>query len=145
MKEGQFTKVVAAVVWREGRYLAVQRPDGKHMAGFWEFPGGKVEPGETLEQALVRELREELEIIPKHFSLWREKKHQYPDLHVHLYFFWVSCFQGTPVPQENQDLAWVVPGAADLPFLPGDLEIVAELATVSSPADWSDSSRPDVR
>ncbi|SDB46927.1 8-oxo-dGTP diphosphatase [Desulfonatronum thiosulfatophilum] len=144
MKQKQSIKVVAAVAWREGRYLAVQRPEGKPMAGFWEFPGGKVEPGETLEQALVRELREELAITPENFFPWREKKHQYPDFHVHLYFFWVTSFQGMPVPLENQDLAWILPGAANLPFLPGDLEIVAELATMPAPADCRDSSRFDV-
>lgn len=128
MNELQPLKVVAGILWLNGRYLAVQRPEGKSMAGFWEFPGGKVEAGESLAQALVRELREELGIIAMEYSPWREKIHQYPDLHVHLHFYRVTLFRGMPRARENQNMAWVVPGTEKLPFLPADQDIVAELA-----------------
>lgn len=131
MEEGIRLDVVAAVVWRGSRYLAVQRPAGKSMAGYWEFPGGKVEQGETLRQALVRELREELAITAVDFFPWRQKRHRYPNSDVQLYFFWITTFHGTPMPQENQAMLWVEPGNGQLPFLEADLEIVAELATMS--------------
>ena len=126
-------EVVAAVIWRRGRYLAVQRPAGKFMAGYWEFPGGKVEPGETLEQALVRELSEELAITAVDFFYWRQKTHRYPDREVQLNFYWITTFRGTPTPQESQAMLWIKPGTGNLPFLEADLEIVAELATMTLP------------
>ncbi|WP_045223214.1 (deoxy)nucleoside triphosphate pyrophosphohydrolase [Desulfonatronum thioautotrophicum] len=131
MKTGSPLNVVAAVIWRDGRYLAVQRPAGKLMAGYWEFPGGKVEQGESLEQALVRELSEELAITAVDFFLWRQVAHAYPDLEVLLHVFWVTSFHGKPLPLENQSMLWVEPGGELPPFLQADLEIVAELATVS--------------
>lgn len=121
-------KVVAGIIWNAGRYLAVQRPKGKRMAGWWEFPGGKVEHGESLDHALARELQEELSITVLDSILWREILHSYPDQHVHVYFYWVSAFQGRPKPREGQVVAWVVPGLNELPFLEADRQIVAELA-----------------
>ncbi|TVQ98902.1 MAG: (deoxy)nucleoside triphosphate pyrophosphohydrolase [Desulfovibrionales bacterium] len=131
MKTESPLHVVAAVIWRDGRYLAVQRPEGKPMAGYWEFPGGKVEQGETLEQALVRELSEELAITVEDFFLWRQVPHSYPDMDVFLHFFWVTSFHGKPFPLEKQSMLWVDPEGELPSFLQADLEIVAELAKVS--------------
>jgi 8-oxo-dGTP diphosphatase len=126
-------RVVAGIIWRDDRYLAVRRPEGKHMAGYWEFPGGKIEAGETPEQALARELGEELGIRITDSRPWRERIHRYPDLHVHVFFHMVSAFQGEPTPQEGQSMAWVMPTENVLPFLPADLGVVAELAAKFGP------------
>ncbi len=120
--------VVAGIIWRGGEYLAVRRPPGKPMAGFWEFPGGKVEPGETLEQALVRELDEELGIRVQECAFWQSVEHAYPHLLVRLHFFHVREMDGEPRSREGHELAWVTPeGGGDLGFLEADAGIVEEL------------------
>jgi len=120
--------VVAAVIWRDGRFLAVERPAGKAYAGFWEFPGGKVEPGEGLDQALARELDEELGIAPLDAELWREKRHVYPEYAVRLFFFQVRTFSGALKPREGHRVAWISPHEPDArEFLPADREIRAAL------------------
>lgn len=122
-------RVVAGVLWREGRFLAMQRPEGKLHAGFWEFPGGKVEPGESLEAALVREFEEELGIKPLEFRFWFEKRHVYRELTVHLHFFQITEAAGTPEALEGRRFVWVAPAeAVELPFLDADAPIVLELA-----------------
>jgi len=126
-------RVVAGILWNNGRYLAVRRPAGKHLSGWWEFPGGKVEPGESLYQGLGRELREELGITLLAAHLWRQKSHRYPDLHVHLWFYWVTSFQGTPWPREGQEWVWVVPGQDEPPFLEADRHLVTELKRFGPP------------
>jgi 8-oxo-dGTP diphosphatase len=120
--------VVAAVIWRDGRFLAARRPEGKPQAGYWEFPGGKVEPGESLERALARELDEELGIRPAEAAFWCEKRHAYPHLRVRLHFFHVYRFTGRLTPREGHELRWLTPGAADVPFLEADTQIVDLLA-----------------
>ena len=121
--------VVAAVIWRDGRYLGVRRPEGKPMAGAWEFPGGKIEPGETPEIALARELREELGIVPVTIAFFREKAHAYEHLSVHLRFFHVRTYSGDLKPLEGQDMTWLKPAEAmALPFLEADRDVVAALA-----------------
>lgn len=108
--------------------MAVQRPEGRRHAGMWEFPGGKVEPGETLENALARELFEELGITVRACSLWKRVLHEYPGLVVDLRFFHVTRFDGEPQPKEGQTLKWVTPQQAQtLSFLPPDRPLLVEL------------------
>lgn len=121
-------EVVAGILWREGRYLAVQRPEGGRMAGWWEFPGGQIEPGEVPGQALVRELREELGVEAVEFTFWREVTHEYEEFAVHLRFFHVSVFNGKLQALEGQSFQWCTPASPpDLQFLLADLPIVEAL------------------
>ena len=86
--------VVAGIVWRDGEYLAVERPEGARMAGWWEFPGGKIEPGETPDNALVREFQEELGVTPTEFEYWRDLEHEYEEFVVRLNFFHIRNYSG---------------------------------------------------
>ena len=122
--------VVAGILWRNGRCLAVQRPEGKPHAGQWEFPGGKIEAGETPEQALIRELREELSVEARQLRFWTSREHTYtePARHVRLHFFHVDDFRGEARPNEGQTLRWLRPEEAPaLPFLEADKALVQEL------------------
>ena len=122
--------VAAGIIWQAGRFLAAQRPPDKPHAGFWEFPGGKLEPGEDAAQALARELAEELDIRVRTAAFWRCAEHDYPErgLHVSLHFFHVTAFDGQPSSREGQTLRWILPEEAPaLPFLPADAAIVAAL------------------
>ncbi|MFN3585994.1 MAG: Nudix family hydrolase [Moraxellaceae bacterium] len=101
--------VVAAVIRRDGRILIARRPSHLHMGGLWEFPGGKVEPGEPVEAALLRELDEELGIIPTDFHPLIRLQHDYPDKAVCLDVWEVTAFRGEPEGREGQPLAWVAP------------------------------------
>jgi 8-oxo-dGTP diphosphatase len=122
-------EVVAAVLTdRKGRYLLAQRPVGKVYAGYWEFPGGKVEPGESLEQALVRELHEELGISVRRAFPWMVQQHEYPHAHVRLNLFRVVQWDGEPRPLEDQALAWQGPGLEPVaPMLPANTPILHAL------------------
>ena len=87
MEEKARIEVVGGILWRGGSFLAAQRPEGHPQAGFWEFPGGKVEPGESLEAALARELAEELSLSVRNPRLWRTVEHDYDFRSVRLHFF----------------------------------------------------------
>lgn len=120
--------VVAGILWDGGRFLAVERPQGKPQAGFWEFPGGKIEPGEAPADALARELREELGVTPVQAAFWRTVRHDYPHLSVELHFFHVTGFTGTVTALEGHRFAWLTwDQAMRLPFLEADLPLVADL------------------
>lgn len=124
----QSVRVAAGIIWRDGKFLAAKRPEGKPRGGFWEFPGGKQEPGETIDQTLARELWEELGITCETTQYWRQVSHSYPDLHVTLDFIHVTAFSAEPEPRDGQTLAWVTPEEArTLDFLPADREIVTEI------------------
>jgi 8-oxo-dGTP diphosphatase len=116
-----------ALIDVDGRILLAQRPEGKSLAGLWEFPGGKVELGETPEAALIRELREELGIDTKESCLapLTFASHSYDDFHLLMPLFACRRWQGIPTPREGQTLAWV--RAADLrnyPMPPADIPLI---------------------
>lgn len=119
-----------ALVDVDGRVLLAQRPEGKHLAGLWEFPGGKVHAGETPEEALIRELKEELDIdtdvrclAPLTFA-----SHSYPDFHLLMPLYVCRVWQGIVRPAEGQKLAWArVAELANYPMPPADLPLVPML------------------
>lgn len=125
--------VAAGIIWRGNRFLAAQRPDYSLLGGFWEFPGGKLERGESAEQALKRELAEELGIGLKDAAFWQHITHDYTErgYAVRLHFFHVKSFTGEPCPQESQQLRWVTPAEAmELEFLPADTQVLAQLCAL---------------
>lgn len=101
------TQVVAALIWHDGKFLICQRPAHKARGLLWEFVGGKVEPGETKQQALVRECREELGIETAVGDVFMEVTHTYPDITVRLTLFHVSITQGEPQKLEHEDMRWI--------------------------------------
>lgn len=123
-------EVAAAVIQRpDGRFLLAQRPAGKVYAGYWEFPGGKIEPGEAAERALARELHEELGIDVRSAYPWITREYVYPHGHVRLHFYRVLAWDGEPHPREDQAIAWqalAAPMAA--PMLPANAPVLAALA-----------------
>ncbi len=124
------TDVAAAVIVRpDGRILLAERPTGKAYAGYWEFPGGKVEPGEAPATALVRELHEELGIEADTFHPWITRLYTYPHATVRLHFFRVTAWRGEPHGKENQHLSWENPAAVTVsPLLPANGPLLAALA-----------------
>lgn len=125
------TEVVAALIWENGRFLICQRPAKKMLGLFWEFAGGKVEPGETLEQALVRECREELGITIQPDAPFMELTHEYPTLTVHLTLFSAHIAEGRPQKLEHNDIRWITP--EEIPqysFCPADEVILQKLRTM---------------
>ena len=124
-REEKVTEVVAALIWEGGRFLICQRPAHKARGLLWEFVGGKVEPGETKEQALIRECREELDVTLSVESPFMDLVHEYPDLTVHLSLFRASIREGTPKLLEHNALCWITP--SEIPaysFCPADTEIL---------------------
>jgi len=119
-----------ALVDADGRVLIAQRPQGKQLAGLWEFPGGKVEPGETPEECLVRELREEIGIETKIPCLapLTFASHGYDDFHLLMPLYVCRRFEGIAVPKEGQTLKWVRPRQMrDYPMPPADTPLVSVL------------------
>jgi 8-oxo-dGTP diphosphatase len=124
--------LVAAVVLvdADGRVLLAQRPAGKAMAGLWEFPGGKVDPGETPEAALIRELAEELgiDVAASCLAPFTFASHGYPDFHLLMPLYVCRRWSGIPAAREGQRLRWVRPSRlADYPMPPADKPLVAML------------------
>jgi len=125
------TEVVAALIWDENRFLACQRPAHKARGLLWEFVGGKVEPGETKEQALIRECQEELAVTVAVRDVFMEVDHVYPDLTVHLTLFNASIAEGIPQKIEHNDLRWITVEEIDqYEFCPADEEILRRLKEV---------------
>lgn len=121
-------EVGCAVIERDGKILIAQRCPGDSFAGFWEFPGGKREPEESMEACLVRELREEMgiEIMPRRFLFRCD--HTYPERKVELYFWFCDWVSGKPLCLECYDYAWIEPkDFCRYSFLPGDDAVLAEL------------------
>ena len=122
------TEVVAALIWDGDRFLACQRPPHKARGLLWEFVGGKVEPGESREEALIRECREELDVTVSVGDTFMEVDHVYPDITVHLTLFTAAIAEGKLQPLEHNDVRWITVDEIDnYTFCPADDEILAEL------------------
>ena len=121
-------EVVAALIWDKDKFLICQRPANKARALLWEFVGGKVERGETKQQALVRECKEELNIILNVGDAFMDVTHEYSDINVHLTLFNATIKEGVPQKLEHNDLKWITP--SEIPnynFCPADVEILKKL------------------
>ena len=119
------TEVVAALIWEGNRFLICQRPAHKARGLLWEFVGGKVEEGETKEQALIRECQEELAVTLSVGEIFMDVLHEYPDLTVHLTLFHATIAQGVVQRLEHNDIQWITP--EEIPnyeFCPADVEIL---------------------
>lgn len=122
--------VAVALIDADGRVLLAQRPEGKSMAGLWEFPGGKVEPGEVPEAALIRELREELGVDTEDSCLapLSFASHGYEKFHLLMPLYVCRKWQGAPMPREGQVLKWVRPEKLrDYPMPPADIPLIPVL------------------
>ena len=122
------TEVVAALIWREGKFMICQRPAHKARGLLWEFVGGKVEAGESKEEALIRECCEELDVLLSVGDIFMDVTHKYPDLTVHLTLFNATIAEGEPKKLEHNDIKWITP--SEIPnydFCPADEEILAEI------------------
>ena len=125
--------VACALVDADGRVLIAERPPGKHMAGLWEFPGGKVEAGERPEDTLIRELGEELGIVVKEPCLapLTFASHSYPDFHLLMPLYVCRRWEGTVTAREGQQLAWVRPNRLrDYPMPPADVPLIPHLTSL---------------
>lgn len=125
------TEVVAALIWDRNKFMICQRPAHKARGLLWEFVGGKVEPGETKEHALVRECMEELGVTISVGEMFMDVTHEYPDLTVHLTLFNTSIQKGVPQKLEHNDIRWITVGEIDqYSFCPADEEILRRLRDV---------------
>ena len=125
------TEVVAALIWKDNKFMICQRPAHKARGLLWEFVGGKVESGETKELALIRECKEELNVLLSVGDVFMEVTHEYPDLTVHLTLFKATIVEGEPQKLEHNDIQWISP--SEIPnyaFCPADEEILARICEV---------------
>ena len=121
-------EVVAALIWDKDKFMICQRPAHKARGSLWEFVGGKVEPGETKEQALIRECQEELAITLSVGDVFMDVVHEYPDINVHLTLFNAVIVDGVPQKLEHNDIKWI--SISEIPeynFCPADTEILERL------------------
>ena len=124
----KITEVVAALIWNGDKFMICQRPAHKARGLLWEFVGGKVEPGETKEQALIRECKEELNVVLSVGEVFMDVVHEYPDLTVHLTLFNATISEGEPQKIEHNDIQWITP--REIPnydFCPADVEILKNI------------------
>lgn len=119
---------VGVLIRADGSFLLTSRPAGKVYAGWWEFPGGKLERGETVESALARELHEEIGIVVQAAARWQSQVFSYPHARVRLHFCKVTAWAGDPVMREGQGMAWQVLPVTVSPVLPGTLPVLGWLA-----------------
>lgn len=125
------TEVVAALIWDKDKFMICQRPAHKARGLLWEFVGGKVEPGETKEQALIRECQEELAITLSVGDVFMDLVHEYPDLTVHLTLFNAVILEGIPQKLEHNDIKWITPSEiSNYEFCPADVEILKKITEV---------------
>ena len=124
-------EVVAALIWKNGKFMICQRPAHKARGLLWEFVGGKVEPGETKEQALVRECREELAVTMAVQDEFMSLVHEYPDITIHLTVFNAYIAEGVPQLLEHNDVRWIPPKEIkNYDFCPADNKILEKIAEV---------------
>ena len=124
------TEVVAALIWDDDKFLICQRPAHKARALLWEFVGGKIEPGETKEQALIRECQEELAITLSVSDVFMDVIHEYPDITVHLTLFNATIAEGIPQKLEHNDIKCITPAEiSNYNFCPADEEILKKITT----------------
>ena len=124
-------EVVAALIWNGDKFMICQRPANKARALLWEFVGGKVESGETKEQALIRECKEELDILLSVGDVFMDVVHEYPDITVHLTLFNATIAEGEPQKLEHNDIQWIAPSEIpNFEFCPADEEILARICEV---------------
>mgnify|MGYP000956533855 CR=1 FL=1 len=122
------TEVVAALIWDHNKFMICQRPAHKARGLLWEFVGGKVEPGESKEQALIRECQEELAVTLTVGSTFMDVTYEYPDLTVHLTLFNAEIAEGVPQMLEHNDIRWItVDEIDDYPFCPADETILTRI------------------
>ena len=125
------TEVVAALIWQGETFMICRRPVHKARGLLWEFVGGKVEPGETKEQALIRECKEELAVTLSVGDMFMDVVHEYPDLTVHLTLYCATIAEGVPQMLEHNDIKWITPGEIpNYAFCPADKEILAKICEV---------------
>jgi 8-oxo-dGTP diphosphatase len=128
----KITEVVAALIWQDNKFMICQRPAHKARGLLWEFVGGKVEPGETKEQALIRECREELAVTISVGDVFMDVVHEYPDLTVHLTLFNATIAAGEPQKLEHNDIQWITPSEIlNYEFCPADEEILKQIKCVA--------------
>ena len=123
-------EVVAALIWDKDKFMICQRPAHKARGLLWEFVGGKVEPGETKERALIRECQEELAITLSVGDVFMDVVHEYPDINVHLTLFNATIAEGVPQMLEHNDIRWITPAEiSNYDFCPADEEILMAIKT----------------
>ena len=121
-------EVVAGLIWKDGKFMICQRPENKARALLWEFVGGKVEKGESREDALIRECKEELDVIVKPLDVFCTVDHVYPDITIRLILFNAEIVSGTPKLLEHADLKWITAEDIDnYQFCPADKEILERI------------------
>ena len=124
-------EVVAALIWKGDKFMICQRPAHKARGLLWEFVGGKVEPGETKENAIIRECKEELNIAISVGNAFTDVIHEYPDLTVHLTLFNATIAEGEPQKLEHNDIQWIAPSEiSNYDFCPADKVILSKIMAI---------------